>query len=158
MRIEYERACKEAGLPEEKIKEIRRVFDADYKKLKRKKATKNRADLFFCSFELLKDPKSDLSPYFFQDLEVDVEKMIIHTMDLDKLHEVLERIPVRDREFIMDCFEAEYGGMEQVAEKYGLTLGAAKVQRIRIIKRIKKLFFDEEIGVTRLENSYTSEK
>ena len=28
MRIEYERACVEAGLPEERVKEIRRVFDA----------------------------------------------------------------------------------------------------------------------------------
>lgn len=37
MIYKYEMACREAGLNEEQIKEIDRVFDADKKKLKRKK-------------------------------------------------------------------------------------------------------------------------
>ena len=37
MIYKYEMACREAGLSEEKTAEIRRMFDAEYKKLKRRK-------------------------------------------------------------------------------------------------------------------------
>ena len=38
----YEKACQEAGMEEEKIRELRRGFDADYKRLKRENAEKDK--------------------------------------------------------------------------------------------------------------------
>ena len=35
MIYQYEKACEEAGMNEDAIAEIRRMFDADYKRLKR---------------------------------------------------------------------------------------------------------------------------
>ncbi len=144
MRIVYEKACREAGLPEEKIKEIRRMFDADYKRLKRRKAAKNRTDHIFYSFELMIHPGGDSSPYYFQDPDIDVEKIVHHRLDLERLQGVLNRIPVRDMEFILDCFDAEWGARKQVAEKYGMTLGAVKQKKKRVMKQIRKLFFEGE--------------
>ena len=70
--------------------------------------------------------------------------MIIHRIDLEKLDEVLNRIPVWDREFILDCFDAECGARKQVAEKYGMTNGAVKQKKKRVMKQIRKLIFEGE--------------
>ena len=56
MRIEYERACVEAGTPEETVKAIRKMFDGDKKRLKREKNAQREAEFVYYSIELLKDP------------------------------------------------------------------------------------------------------
>ncbi len=52
MRIEYERACKEAGVPEETVKAIRRIFDADKKRMKWEKKTRKETRFGYYSMEL----------------------------------------------------------------------------------------------------------
>ena len=143
MRIEYERACVEAGMSEEKIKEIRKIFDADYKRLKRQNEAMKREGLDFLSLELLMDPAGDATAYNFIDPEADVEEEVMHRLDLEHLREVLSRISVKDREFIMDCFNTELGARQTIVEKYGMTLGAIKQKKHKIILKIRKLFFEE---------------
>jgi len=142
MRIEYERACKQAGLPEEQVKAIRRMFDADYKRLKRRK--KARENYTFFSLEYLWHPSKETFPYHIVDPDADVERIIFHKLDLERLNMVLERIPERDKEFILDCFDADWGGRKPIAEKYGMTLGAIKQKKRRVLERIRTLFFEEE--------------
>ena len=70
--------------------------------------------------------------------------IILHKLDLERLFEVLSKIPVKEREFIQDCFNAEWGSRKQIAEKYGMTLGAIKQKKRRIVEKIRKLFFKTE--------------
>lgn len=77
LRIEYERACKQAGLPEEKIREIRKVFDADYKSWKREKKTRREAGFVDFSLDWLMNPDTDVCCFDIPDPEMDVERMIL---------------------------------------------------------------------------------
>ncbi len=60
MRIEYERACRQAGLSEEKIREIRKVFDTDYKQMKREQKARIDAGFVNYSLEWLMNPGSEV--------------------------------------------------------------------------------------------------
>ena len=45
MKYQYELACREAGVDEEKLRAIRRVFDTDRKRLKRENETMNNKNI-----------------------------------------------------------------------------------------------------------------
>ena len=143
MRIEYERACKQAGLPEEKIREIRQLFDADYKMLKRQNDFIHREEIIFLSLELLLVPEGDPAPYYIMDPESDVERIVLHRLDLEKLNRVLNRITEKDKEFILDCFDDEWGARKKIAEKYGMTIGAVDQKKRRILEKLQMLFFED---------------
>ncbi len=143
MRIEYEMACIEAGLPEEKIKEIRRVFDADYKMLKRQNAVIQSEEISFLSLEMLQNPEGDSAPFYIMDPELDVERIVLHRLDLEKLYKVLNRIQKKDKEFILDCFDGEWGARNKIAEKYGMTIGAVDQKKRRMLEKLQKLFFED---------------
>ena len=143
MRIEYERACKEAGLPEEKIMEIRRLFDADYKRMKREKQAREDAGFVYYSLEQLRNPDEDVCYFEMADPDMDVEQMTLHKLDMEKLMAVLALIPEEERLFILDCFAAEWGARKEIAEKYGMTIGAVKQRKRRILKKITKMFLED---------------
>jgi len=143
MKIKYERACMEAGLPEEKIQEIRRMFDADYKSMKRRKQAKKERKFVYYSLELLKAPEEDDVCYFdYPDPDMDLEQMMLHQLDLERLDEVLATIPEEERLFILDCFDKEWGAQKEIAEKYGMTPGAVKQKKHRIFKKIRQRFLE----------------
>ena len=143
MRIEYERACLEAGLPEEKIREIRRMFDGDYKRMKREIQDRENAQYVLYSLELLMDPENGACYFDIPDPSLDLEKQLLHRLDLERLEEVLESISKEERQFILDCFDAERGARKEIAEKYGMTLGAVKQRKRRILEKIRGRFLEE---------------
>ena len=143
MRIEYERACREAGTPEETVKAIRRMFDLDYKKLKQEKKTLREAGFVYYSIELLKDP-DDGCYYEIPDPEMNTEEIILHKLDLERLSVILDMIPETDKQFILDCFEAEYGTQKDLAQKYGMSVGAVLQKKWRLLKKLRELFFSNE--------------
>ena len=136
MRIEYERACVEAGMPEEKIKELRRMFDAEYKKLKREKEAKTDVEYGIYSLELLQSPDKGAGYFDIPDPDMDVEKRILHKIDMERLREVLNMISPEQREFILDCFDAEWGARKKIAEKYNMSTGAVKKRKWKIMKKL----------------------
>ena len=93
--------------------------------------------------EQLKNPEGDACYFDLPDQEMDVEQIILHKLELEKLDKALSLIPEKERQFIMDCFEAEWGAGKEIAEKYGMTIGAVKQRKRRIIKKIRKMYFSE---------------
>ena len=145
MRIEYERACIEAGMPEEKIMEIRRLFDADYKRLKREKQERKEAGVVYYSLEHLRNPDGESCYFEIPDPNMDVEQRVLHELELEQLREILNRLSPRDKQFILDCYAAEWGEEKDIAEKYGITIATAYQRKRRIVLKLRELFFGEEL-------------
>ena len=143
MRIEYERACKEAGVPEETVKAIRRIFDADKKRMKWEKKTRKETGFVYYSIELLKNPE-DGCYYDLPDPEMDLDEIIIHKLDLERLSVILDMLPETEKQFILDCFDADYGSYKEIAKKYGMSVGTVQQKKRRVVERIRKLFFEGE--------------
>ena len=143
MRIDYERACKEAGLPEETVKAIRRIFDADKKRMKWEKKTRKETGFVYYSIELLKNPE-DGCYYDLPDPEMDLDEIIIHKLDLERLSVILDMLPETEKQFILDCFDADYGSYKEIAKKYGMSVGTVQQKKRRVVERIRKLFFEGE--------------
>ena len=143
MRIEYERACKEAGVPEETVKAIRRIFDADKKRMKWEKKTRKETGFVYYSIELLKNP-GDGCYYDLPDPEMDLDEIIIHKLDLERLSVILDMLPETEKQFILDCFDADYGSYKEIAKKYGMSVGTVQQKKRRVVERIRKLFFEGE--------------
>lgn len=141
MRIEYEIACRKAGTPEETVKAMRRMFDADYKRLKREKQA--RKNIVYYSLEHLLNPEGNSCYYDVPDPDMDVEQIVLHRFDLERLREILRIIPKEEKEFILDCFAAEWGEMKVIAEKYGMTIGAVQQRKRRILLKLRKIFFKD---------------
>ncbi len=143
MRIDYERACNEAGLPEETVKAIRRIFDADKKRMKWEKKTRKETGFVYYSIELLKNPE-DGCYYDLPDPEMDLDEIIIHKLDLERLSVILDMLPETEKQFILDCFDADYGSYKEIAKKYGMSVGTVQQKKRRVVERIRKLFFEGE--------------
>ena len=115
-------------------------FDADYKRVKREKQVKKEAGFFYYSMELLETEDGDSCIFEVPDPDMDVEQMVIHKMDLEKLKTILEMLSNEERHFILDCFDGEWGAGKKIAEKYGMTIGAVKQKKRRIMRKITMLF------------------
>ena len=118
------------------------MFDADYKRMKREKQAREDAGFVYYSLELLRNPDDDCCYFEMADPDMDVEQTIFHKLDMEKLRAVLRSIPEEERLFILDCFDAEWGARKEIAEKYGITIGAVKQRKRRILKKITKLFLE----------------
>ena len=146
MIYEYELACKEAGLSEEKIKEIRRMFDAEKKKLKRRKAAKERYGWGFFAIEDLTvgGILHHKGAFDIPDAGMSVEDEIIHQLDLERLNECLAEFEPEDKEFLLDCFKCERGAETYTMEKYGMTRSRVRNKKRILINRLREQFTDEK--------------
>lgn len=79
MIYKYEMACKEAGLSEEKVVEIRRMFDNDKKKLKRENERMEKENIRYFSMNQVEED-DDFGEYSIADPRVDVEMSVLHKM------------------------------------------------------------------------------
>ncbi len=100
-------------------------------------------EYMFYSLEFLKTSERGSGFYDAPDTDMDVEKIVLHRMIMERLLKILSRIPQSEREFILDCFDAEWGARKEIAEKYKLTVEAVKHKKKRIMKKIKKMFFED---------------
>lgn len=141
MRIEYERACREAGTPEETVKAMRKMFDAEYKRVKWEKL--ERKDIVYYSLERLLNPDGDSCYYEVPDPETDVEQIVLHKLDLERLREILGLISPEEKQFILDCFSIERGEMKAITEKYEITIDVAKKRKGKILLKLRELFFED---------------
>ena len=138
MKYQYELACREAGVDEEKLRAIRRVFDTDRKRLKRENEMieKENYQVFHMSaVEVLEHPEN----YEIADVRANVEENFIHRLDLELLHRCLEKIDEADRDFILTYFGYSKKCVHQTALAFGMSVGAVKWKRDVILKRLRKL-------------------
>ena len=140
MLYKYEIACQQAGLSEEKTAQIRRMFHAQYQKLYREKATRNRLNCEVWHMEDLYGRDGEKGSYEIADPAVNIEEECIHQMELDRLREVLSMISEEDRCFILEYFEGEGKFLDALANKYGLTRNQAIVKKRKLIRLLRNLY------------------
>lgn len=141
MIYEYELACKEAGLSEEKIKEIRRMFDAEKKKLKRRKTAHDKSNLgFFTVEELAVNCGEGIDALEIPDPNTDIEMDYIRKCDIEYLKKLLNEMNPRDKEFILDCYSSKYGSESLAAAKYGMPRGYLRYQKEKIVEYLRGKF------------------
>lgn len=145
MIIKYEIACREAGLSEEKTAEIRRFFDAEQKKLKRRKEAKDKSQLCIVSVEEMAErvQDDDISTYDIPDPEMNTEAMAIEKMELAILKNCMEELNAEDREFLLACFESERGSVAELTRKLGIPQTTISTRKKRLFEKVKKSFFEE---------------
>lgn len=139
MIYKYEMACKEAGLTEEQIVKIRQVFDADYKKLDRRRKAKERYGFSWLSVSELSGSEEE-EDYTLADTETNVEEEVLHRMSLQELRGYMQELPEDDRKFLYDCFSDREDNFKWVAEKYGLKREQVKYRRRKLIQVLRNRF------------------
>ncbi len=139
MIYKYEMACKEAGLSEEKIAQIRQVFDSDYKRLDRRRKAKEDTGISWVSVTDLSG-EGEEADYEIEDQNTNVEEAVLHSMSLHELHEYLQELSEEDRMFIYDCFTDRPDNLKWVQEKYAMKREQVKYRRRKIIQALREKF------------------
>ena len=135
MLYNYEIACKEAGCSEEKTAEIRRMFDAEYKRLNYEKVVQANNNVVIMSTAAMKS--EDMPGGEFDiDADIDIEAEILHKIDLENLRMYMSELPVHDREFLFACFEDGVGCVK-AGEKIGLNKNQAHYRKVQLIEWLR---------------------
>lgn len=139
MIYKYEIACKEAGLTEEKIAEIRKFFDGEKKKLKRSIQYRAEEGIVFNSLTVMAeeyggDEDNSLDAGF------DLEETVIHAMELQRLNICLNELSVDDREFIYEVFSEERGAIARISRETGIPRSTLVDRKERILRTLKEKF------------------
>lgn len=142
MDIKYEIACRKAGLSEEKTAEIRRFFDAEKKKLNRRKEAKAKSGFAYLSMEGLTEYLSDtdMESFDIPDANTDVEAEAILSAEIGRLREYLEEFSKEDRMFLLECFSGEYDAISRISERTGISRTTLSSRKSRLIKRLQAKF------------------
>ncbi|WP_194611694.1 RNA polymerase sigma factor [Clostridium vitabionis] len=142
MIYKYEMACREAGLPEEQIAEIRRMFDAEYKRLGRRKKAKEKSNISWISTTDMSGSESE-TDYELVDENADVEGTVLHQLELEELQGYLEELTEDDRKFLLAMFEDVENANQRMAEKLGLTIGQVRYRKEKLLKMLRARFEEE---------------
>ena len=145
MIYKYEMACKEAGLSEEQTAEIRRFFDAEKKRLKRDKKTREVEGITF-SYVTNSDggneDAGDLDSRDIVDESFDLEEMIMQKILLEQLHKALLELSVDDREFLLAVHDG-FGAASRYAKQHGLSEMQVSRRKKKLIEKLRKKFFEK---------------
>ena len=139
MIYKYEMACREAGLPEEQIAEIRRMFDAEYKRLGRRKKAKETNNISWISTADMSGADSE-TEYELADENTDVEGMVLHQLELEELQGYLDELTEDDRKFLLAMFEDVENANQRMAEKLELTIGQVRYRKEKLLKMLRARF------------------
>ena len=142
MDIKYEIACREAGLSEEKTAEIRRFFDAEKKKLKRRKVAKEKCGYTFFSTESIIEfyKSGSLDSFDIPDCNTDVEEEAIVNVELERLRVYLDEFAEEDKEFLLECFSGDFNAITRISERTGIPRTTLSSRKSRLVKQLQKRF------------------
>lgn len=136
MIVFYEKACKEAGLSEEEIKKIRRVFDSAAKHNKRDREAKEKEGIVITHLEAYRDENGEeIALPVYQE---SVEETILHQMELQALRECLQELPNDDREFLYAVFSGERGALSKYAKEKGIPHNTLIYRREKLLKSLRE--------------------
>lgn len=135
MIYKYELACKEAGMEESMIAEIRKFFDAELKKLNRDKKARERAGIVFNSLSALVEEYDGLGEYEISDERSNPESIVLNELSVKHLKMRMQELSVDDREFLIEIFSGEYGIEHRYAIRMGISDMAVTRRKKRLIKQ-----------------------
>ena len=143
MLYKYELACKEAGLSEEQTAEIRRFFDAEKKRLKRDKEAREKAGITFSYIQATDqnyDGDAEMDELDFVDEGFDLEELIIHKLELEKMEKALKKLPEDDRKFLLSLYSLGHGSETLLAKQMGIPRTTLIRRKERLLKLLKSFF------------------
>ena len=99
MNWQYEKACKEAGLSEDRIREIRRIFDNDKKKLMRENISIEESHTVRINIHEFGDEGEPLVE--IPDTKTNVEDIVIRKMECERFFGLLKGFSRRSAEIYL---------------------------------------------------------
>ncbi len=150
MILKYEKACREAceakGNPMNKkqVAKVRNYIDGQKKKVRKKKATREKRNIVFNSLEKMIED-GDLGEDSLCTAAEDTLEKIIHDIDLANLNECLERLSDDDRKIILSIYGCDDKkiNIKRAAEQLGMKRTTVSDAHKRILRLLKKDFFKE---------------
>lgn len=136
MIYKYYLACKEAGLSDEKIREIDQVFDRDKKKVAYDKAVREEEGIVFNSLSSFLD--KDGEEIEFPACEEDVAEKVLRQIEIDLMTECLHELPKEDMEFLYRLFSGDRGIETQMRNELGMTRSEFRWKKKTLLKSIKE--------------------
>lgn len=138
MKMEYEKACKAAGLSEEKIREIRNVFETE--KQKRRVNCKNREKYGYKEVSVEALIKAGFSTFSLTDETKDTYEEALYRIALSHLQRFLLRFTEEEQFMLL-----MYGVMSdrEVAEKLNMSKSTMQYRRKRLLKQLREYFEKE---------------
>ena len=136
MYLKYEKACIEAKMTKEEIKEIRKIFDRDKKKLKEQKQLWQKKNYVFFSMD---NELEDIDEGFcYADENVNVEEEAIDNACMQKLLECLSQLSEDEKEDVLARFDPKVSFV-----KYARNRGIPKTTLIRktdkVVEKLRKM-------------------
>ena len=142
MIYEYKSACIEAGLSEERIKQIEQVFDTEYKHNRYDQEKRAKYSIEVLHIEGMIGQNGEVGSFELPDPSVDIEEDFIHRCDLCQLQKLLQELSEEDREFLMDCFSYEDNYIKRLSKKYEMTGSAVRWKKEKLLKTLREKFFE----------------
>lgn len=113
----YEVACKEAGMSEEEVKKIRRIFDDDRKRLKYKDRIMEEMQYTRISIDAEMDGEEREKLFEIPDPNTDVENEAIWNLNMEKLQECLELLSPEEKDVLLIFYDKNVSISKYAKEK-----------------------------------------
>ncbi len=147
MKKRYEDACRQAGLSKEETGKIRKLYDADYKKLKREKDYREKNELLFDSLSSLGINSVGQKEYDIPDSTNEPLGLILKEEEdagtkrmLAVLRECLAEMDPDEAEILIRYYAGTYGIGTQMARELGMERKAFIRKAEKLLKKIRKSF------------------
>lgn len=143
----YEKACKEAGCSAEQIRQIRKVFDEDRKKLKRENAylEKQKMEIFSLSKDTGEDGE-EMEGLEVADPSVDLERDLTVSFDRAVLSKVLSELTEEERNYLLTYYGEAEQNAAKLARLFGLNKATGYSRLKTLFARVKTRFFELDPG------------
>ena len=136
MKWEYELACREANMSEEEIRNIRNIFDADRKTLKRENELIEQKKIIVFSMDANREKQEEALNV--PDKECNVEEEAIYAVELERLMECLDRLTDEEREVVLALYDPMIK-FEQFARYRVIPQSSLRRRAERIFQKLKKM-------------------
>ena len=151
MFVKYEKACVEAGLPEEQIKKIRQVFDREAKRRKVRKEQQEKYNFRWNSMEAMQEgDEGHLGVEIAA--EENVTEIVMHKMERELLYECLKAITKEERQMLLVYYSGVRGAEMELARRLGIPRTTLIKRRQRAFKKVRVAFLKKE-GQSNKKNS-----
>lgn len=134
----YEVACKEAGMSEEEVKKIRRIFDDDRKRLKYKDRIMEEMQYTRISIDAEMDSEEREKLFEIPDPNTDVENEALWNLNLEKLQECLELLSPEEKDVLLIFYDKNVS-ISKYAKEKGVSRQSLYRVHDELFDRIKAL-------------------
>ena len=138
MKKKYEKACADAGLSEESIKEIRIVFAKDVDANRRRRNKAEKYNFFYLSLD--DDSNGSIQ---IEDPDANVEDRVIQSIYMEQLFSYLNELKSEDRDFLHDCFDSDKVQIEKISMKYKMSKKQIYHRRDELVEYLRRRFDDK---------------